>query len=550
MTGRENRADLAFIDGPVATMDAARSFTDAVAVRHGRIVAVGDKAVRPLVDRHTEIVSLRHRLLVPGFHDAHVHPIYGGLQRLRCDLSGAANAPEHLLRIEDYARVHPEMSWILGGGWSLSQFPRGAPQRGSLDLVTGPRPAYLVSSDQHSAWVNSAALRIAGISETTPDPIDGRIERDPQGNPTGILHEGATELVARLLPAETSGSYLAALLEGQRHLHACGVTSWHDAIIGPYLGYADTLDTYLTADEQQLLTGRATGALWWDYSLDESQVEELLQRRERAQGKRFSVHTVKIMQDGVCENFTASLLLPYIGEHGSGHSNMDRQALCSAVRRLDAEGFQVHVHAVGDRAIREALDSFEFARECNGASTRRHQIAHVQVVNPSDILRFHDLGVTANIQARWAVNDDDMTKLTAPFLGTRRTGWQYPFQSLRRAGVVLAGGSDWPVSEADPLQAIHVAVNRQECGVHTMPLLPQQRLDLVDALAAHTIGSAWLNHVDQDTGSIELGKRGDLTVVDRDLFSLKPENIGASRVDMTIVDGNVVYERSSGDSAL
>lgn len=541
---RDDRsADLVFFGGPVATMDSARSFTDAVAVRDGHITALGSATVRPRISLRTHVVDLRGRLLLPGFQDAHVHPVYGGMQRLRCDLTGSTDAADCLHHVGTYLWRHPEVDWVLGGGWDMTQFPGGHPTRGPLDEVTGPRPAYLVNQDQHGAWVNTAALRLAGIDRHTPDPPDGWIERDPDGSPSGTLHEGATDLVSQLVPKTTDREYRAALLEGQRHLHSCGVTAWHDAIVGPYLGYDDTLSTYVELDQEGLLSGRATGALWWDRTRDESQIPELLDRRERARGNRFRADAVKIMQDGVCENFTAALLLPYLGAHGRGMSYVDPNLLARAVRHLDADGFQLHFHAIGDRALRETLDAVATAREANGMNDLRHQIAHVQVVHPSDIPRFRTLGVAATIQALWAVNDLQMTRLTVPHLGHRRAGWQYPFRSLRREGAVLAGGSDWPVSEADPMQAVHAAVNRTEPGADAEPFVPEQSLELIDAFAAYTTGSSWVHHLDRSTGSLEVGKLADLAVLDRDPFSLPPQDIGEATVEFTLVAGQVVHER-------
>ncbi|KAA5838371.1 amidohydrolase [Saccharopolyspora hirsuta] len=531
--------DVVFAGGPVATMDAARSFTDAVAVRDGRIVAVGRDAVRERWSARTEFVDLRGRLLLPGFHDAHVHPVYGGIERLRCDLTDCLDAAQCLRQVEAYQRAHPDADWVLGGGWDMGQFPGGAPDRAALDTVTGARPAYLLNRDHHGAWVNTAALRLAGVDRHTPDPPDGRIERDADGEPSGTLHEGATRLVEEVLPPTGPEEYLAGLLEGQRHLHSRGVTSWHDAIVGPYLGYDDLLPTYLDADRRGLLTGRVRGALWWDRGRGREQVEELRHRREKARGHRFRADTVKIMQDGVCENFTAALLLPYLGSHGSGLSFVDSELLAEVVPELAAAGFQLHFHAIGDRAVRDVLDALAGARERD----LRHQIAHVQVVHPSDVPRFRELGVVATIQPRWAVNDAAMTELTAPRLGHRRAGWQYPFRSLRAAGAVLAAGSDWPVSEADPVLAVHVAVNRSEPGTDDPPFLPEQSLDLVDALAAYTAGSAWVNHADRETGTVEVGKAADLVVLDRNPFSLPPQEIWRCEVDLTMVDGGVVHER-------
>lgn len=541
MRSPSGHADVAFLNGPVATMDAARSWTDAVAVRDGRIVAKGRTLVRELIGPATSVIELGTRALVPGFFDGHAHPIYGGIERLRCNLTDSADAAEVLRRIRDYLRDHsPE--WLLGGGWDPGHFPGGTPTRETLDEVTGQRPAYLLNVDHHGAWVNSAALRIAGVDHTTPDPPDGRIERDAAGRPSGTLHEGATRLVSRVLPTTSTEEYLAGLLEGQRYLQARGVTGWHDAIVGAYLGYDDTLDTYLEADRRGLLSSKVRGALWWDQRKDVDQLDSLRERRRRAQGEHFRADAVKIMQDGVCENFTAGMTLPYLGDHGTGMSFVDREVLSRAVPLLDAEGFQLHFHAVGDRAIREVLDAIAIAHERN-QSVQRHQIAHIQVVHPVDLPRFRRLGVTATMQAMWAVNDAAMTELTVPHLGARRANWQYPFRSLRAAGTVLAAGSDWPVSEAEPMRALHVAVNRRDPGTQDERFLPDQALELVDALAAYTICSAWVNHLEQETGSIEVGKAADLVVLDRDPFTVAADEIGDCEVDLTMVDGRVVYER-------
>ena len=536
-------ADLAFVGGTVATMNSVHSCTDAVAVRSGRVAALGSARVREVIGRGTEVVDLRGRLLLPGFQDAHVHPIYGGLQRLQCDLAGSRDAADCLQRVTEYQQLHGNHGWLLGGGWDMGHFPGGAPDRAQLDAVTGDRPACLLSQDLHSAWVNSAALRLAGVDRSTPDPVDGWVERAADGTPAGTLHEGAVNLVTRRLPRAGEREYAEALLEGQRYLHEHGVTSWHDAIIGEYLGYADTLPTYLDLDRRGLLTGRVRGALWWDPAGELDQLEELRERRERARGDRFRAETVKIMQDGVCENCTASLMLPYLGAHGSGLSYTDKPALDRMVRLLDANGFQIHFHAIGDRAIKEALDAVREARESNGDRDLRHQIAHVQVMRPGDIPRFRALGVAANIQPAWAVNDAQMVELTIPHLGHQRAGWQYPFRSLRDAGAVLAAGSDWPVSDVAPMRAIHSAVNRTEPGGAVDPFRPEESLRLTDALAAYTAGSAWVNHLDRETGSVEVGKRADFVVLDRDPFTIPPECIGDALVDFTLVGGEVVYSR-------
>ncbi|GAA4882943.1 amidohydrolase [Saccharopolyspora cebuensis] len=533
-------AELVLTGGRVATMDPAHPVTDAVAVRGGRIAALGSAAAE-LRGPATEVVDLRGRLLLPGFHDAHAHPVYGGLERLRCDLTASTSAADCLRRIGAHRAAHPS-GWLLGGGWDMGLFPGGTPSREALDAVTGTQPAYLVNRDHHGAWVNSAALRAAGIDADTPDPPDGRIERAADGSPAGMLHEGATGLVARVLPPAGREEYLAGLLEGQRHLLERGVTMWHDAIVGPYLGYADTLEVYRDADRRGLLTARVRGALWWDRERGVEQLPELRERRDRSRGEKFTAEAVKIMQDGVCESLTAALLQPYLdtapaGRH-RGLSFLTAPELREAVVALDAAGFDVHFHAVGDRAVRDALDAV-------AASGRRgrHQIAHVQVVHPDDVPRFGALGVTATIQPLWAINDAAMTELTVPRLGRPRADGQYPFRALRDAGADLAVGSDWPVSEADPVRAAHVAVHRREPGSEVPAFLPEQRLDLPAALAASTAGSARVNRLEHESGTLAVGMAADLVVLDRDPFALAADEIGDCAVDLTVVGGRIAHQR-------
>ncbi|MGH3363026.1 MAG: amidohydrolase, partial [Nocardioides sp.] len=433
----------------------------------------------------------------------------------------------------------------LGGGWAMPAFPGGIPTAADLDEVVPDRPVYLPNRDHHGAWVNSRALEVAGIDERTPDPPDGRIERDADGRPTGTLHEGATSLVSRFLPRTTGEDYYAALMAGQAYLHSCGVTSWQDAIVGTYSGMDDPASTYTSAAANGDLRSHVVGALWWERRLGVEQVADLVGRRAAMTGGRFRATTVKIMQDGVAENFTAAMTSPYLDRCGhptdhSGHSFVDPHALRSAVAALDAAGFQVHVHAIGDRGVREALDAFE-----GTDPVRRHHIAHLQVVHPDDVPRFAELGVAANIQALWACLDDQMVDLTLPFLGEERSRWQYPFGDLHRTGARLVAGSDWPVSTPDPLAAIHTAVNRREYGAQGRaghePFLPEQALPLEVAFAAYTSGSAWANHRDA-AGRLAPGAVADLVVLDRDPFTGPSGEIGATRVRATWIDGRPVYE--------
>src|SRR5688572_1136184 len=321
----------------------------------GRVVAVGEVARD--WSAGAEVVDVAGGVVAPGFVDAHVHPVQGGLERLRCDLTAWDTREDYLAAVGQYAADHPDLPWILGGGWAMPAFPGGTPLASDLDAVVPDRPVYLPNRDHHGAWVNSRALELAGLDRDTPDPADGRIERDASGHPSGTLHEAATSLVSRLLPRTSGEDYHAALMAGQTFLHSLGITGWQDAIVGAYSGMDDPASTYVTAAGNGDLRSQVVGALWWERRLGVEQVADLVGRRDAMTGGRFRATTVKIMQDGVAENGTAALTSPYLDRcghptHNSGHSFLDPEALRDAVRALDAAGFQVHVHAIGDRGVR------------------------------------------------------------------------------------------------------------------------------------------------------------------------------------------------------
>ena len=548
-------ADLAFVNGAVYTVDSARTREQAVAVNDGWIVAVGsDDAIREHVGPQTEVFDLAGRMLLPGFQDAHVHPVSGGVDRLQCDLHDLHSREDYLLRVKTYAEEHPDREWILGGGWSMDVFPGGTPTKDLLDAVVPDRIAFLPNRDGHTVWVNSRALEFAGITATTIDPADGRIERDETGEPSGSLHEGAADLVGRLAPQPTEEEVYEGLLEGQRYLHSLGITAWQDAIVSTAF-WMDNYSAYLRAAGKDDLTARVVGSLWWDRERGEDQIDDLVELRKRGRSGRFAASTVKIMQDGVCETFTAAVLEPYLDAEGQvtdkrGISFVEPEALKGYVTTLDRLGFQVHFHALAERAVREALDAIEAAVRANGPSDNRHHLAHIQVVHPDDVPRFRKLRAVANAQPLWAAHEGQMDDLTIPFLGEPRWRWQHPFGSLVRAGANLAMGSDWSVSSPDPLEEIHVAVNRRTLPTYLYGndnhevFLPEERLDLATSIAAFTMGSAYVNHLDDVTGSIEVGKYADLAVVDRDLFAHPVEEIANAQVDATFVEGTAVYERN------
>ena len=528
-----------------------------VRVTGGRITEVGPPGPPGSLGGATP-VDLAGGTLLPGFIDAHAHPVFAGDQMRRCDLRSATTAAGYVDLIAAYAAAHPDEEWISGGGWSMDAFPGGVALRQALDAVVPDRPVFLPNRDGHGAWVNSRALALAGIDRSAPDPPDGRIERDADGEPIGMLQEGAANLVARLLPEVTEEDWYEALLTAQAHLLSLGITGWQDAIVGRYHGAADPLAAYVRAAQAGTLIANVVGALWWDRGRGLEQLGELLDLRRAGQAANFHATSVKMMLDGVAENHTAAMLEPYLDHDGcstgqSGLDFIDPGELPAFVTALDREGFQVHFHALGDRAVRHALDAVEAARRArrirpaDGKPGPRPPLAHLQVVHPGDTPRFAGVSATANIQPLWATHEPQMDELTIPFLGERRSGWQYPFRSLEAAGATLCAGSDWPVSSPNPLWGAHVAVNRSlpalAGGQDGDPFLPGQALALRSLLAAYTSCSARVNALDAVTGSVRVGHHADFAIVNADLAHLPPQEICQASVSQTWVRGQVVYEQ-------
>lgn len=543
MTTTEH-ADIVLTGGRLFTADAAGSWARAMAVRGGRIVTVGtDADVRTMTGPRTRVIDLRGRTVTPGFGDSHVHPTHGGLARIRCELHDSRGLDAYLGIIAAYAAANPDLDWILGGGWSLADFPGGTPRREDIDRVVPDRPVFLPNRDGHDAWVNTRALELAGIGRDTADPADGRIARDPDGTPLGTLHEGAAKLVERLLPPTGPDELRRALLESQRYLHSLGITNWQDA----WLTELDQA-AYMALAASGELTARVVGAQWWDRDAGLEQIDGFVERRASGRLGRFAATSVKLMLDGIIENHTASMLDPYLDGHDHATANrgidfIDPQVLKQAVVRLDALGFQPHFHALGDRAVRQGLDAVEAARRANGWTDTRPHLAHIQVVHPDDQPRFRRLGALPNAQPYWAVDEDQMAELTIPFIGKEVAARQYPFRSLGRHGATLVMGSDWSVSTPDPLIEMEVAVNRvsdESRGVGT-PFLPEERLDLTDALRAFTAGSAYANHLDE-AGTLAAGRLADFAILDRDLFDRGAGEIGQTRVLATYIEGVAVHE--------
>jgi len=535
-------AELVFTNGRIYTVDAERSWAESVAISGGRISFVGSTAdADQYIGSNTTVIDLRQRMMLPAFQDSHIHPIYAGMEASACDLNGQDGLAGYRSVIAEYAAANPDVPWILGGGWSMSVFgPGGSPSRSIIDELVSDRPVFLTSADGHTGWANSRALEIAGISKDTPDPVDGIIDRDPlTGEPIGSLQEGAMSLVQQHIPPATLASRQQGLIYAQDLLHSYGITSVQDAIVN-----REELETYAAAETMDQLRLRVVASLWWDRMQGDEQIDDLLALREEfSNGGLLRPTTVKIMEDGVMENYTAAMLDPYLIPSGSrGIPMVEPAALRQVVTLLDDAGFQVHFHAIGDAAIRYALDAVEEALLENGQRGNRHHISHLQMINPADIARFAELDVIANFQPLWAYADEYVTELTIPFIGEERGSWMYSIKSVQDTGAMIAFGSDWSVSTANPFPQIETAVTRKSADDEPFPVfLPEQRIDLASAVAAFTINAAYLNKHENDTGSIEVGKLADLIVTDRNLFEIDSAEISETRVLLTLFEGEAVY---------
>jgi len=539
-------ADRVFLNAAVYTVDDKRSWAEAVAISDGRISFVGDNedAAR-FIGQETEIIDLVGQMLLPGFHDSHIHIMIGTLAAEECNLLRLETADEVAARLKECTALDGigKDGWILGGGWGEWLWPEANPQKGLLNLMFPDQPVYLESSFGHAAWVNSKAMEIVGLDADTEDPPAGVIERDPEtGEPSGTLREAAMLLVKDYVPPMTLAQRTDRVRAGMALAHSVGIT----AVIEPGLD-GDLLQPIINLADAGELDMRVLGSLSpinWQPGVFDEGVFEFLEGREQWRRENLDVDSVKIYMDGVIEYGTSPLLEPYADEHyGSGEFFYSQEDVNRYMTRFDAMGLQVHVHAIGDAAIRRALDGFEAMRDANGMSDNRHQIVHLQLIHEDDRPRFGALNVGAVFQPLWAYPDPAALELDVPMLGKERTWQMYPIASIQKAGGRIVGGSDYFVTDLNPLHAIEVAITRQDPYSNDGPVLnEEERVDLETMIAAYTINGAFQMGLEKEQGSIEVGKRADFVVLDRNLFELPAAQINEANVVMTIFDGRTVYE--------
>ena len=547
-------AELVLRNGAVYTVNADQPWAQAVAVSDGRIVEVGSNDdVGRWTGAETRVVDLEGNMLLSGFGDSHVHPVDGGIRLGECNLNGLYSQEEVLEEIGNCAARGGPDDWIIGRGWFLWLFPDGNPHKSLLDEIAPGRPMYLTPNWGHNAWVSSRALQIAGVDKDTPDPLNGRIERDPvTGEPTGVLREWAAGLVGEHLPDSGHVNRVEGLRRALGLANRFGITMLQDASVS-----RERLEVYAELDDQGELRARVVASLGVNLVEGAEDLPRLTALREEFVSERLRATAAKIFADGILENYTSPLLDPYSdrpGYYGEPHLQPDK--LEELVAALDAAGFQVHVHALGDAAIRMTLDAFEQARSVNGLRDSRHHISHTELVHPDDVPRFRELGVIANFQPMWAQTDPHIVELTMPKLGPERTSWLYPIRSIVDSGARIAFGSDWWATSLNPLDNIQVAVTRSRFATNLRPgdtplpeldgsgpsWIPGERVDLETAIAAYTLDVAYLGFQEDDTGSIEVGKYADFAVLDRNLFEIPSNKIHQAKVLLTLLEGESVYE--------
>lgn len=536
-------ADLIVTNAAVYTVNPAQPRAQAVAVRGGAIAAVGTTAeIDALRGPATRVVDAGGRLVLPGLTDTHVHFMGGALARQRVQLDDAATVEEMQRRVKAYADAHPDQPWILGGGWYYSAFGAAAlPDRRMLDAVVADRPVLLSAYDGHSSWANTKALELAGITRATPDPANGVIVRDPRTREaTGALKESAGSLVEKVVPEPTRDQRREALREAIRYANSLGVTRVHSAG-----GDAEVLDLFAELRQQNALTLRL---IVTPFINPPAVTPEVVARaealRETYHDEWLNVSAVKFMLDGVIEAHTAAVLEPYANEpRTTGILNWEPAAYAAGVAEFDRRGFQILTHAIGDKAIRVALDTYEQAAPAATRADRRFRVEHIESPAAAEIPRFGALGVIASMQPLHTTPSDNMTNIWASAIGPERASRAWPWERLRAAGARLAFGSDWPVVTLDPWQGLRMLRLRQTLeGLPPGGWLPDERQTLEQAIEGYTRGAALAGRLEQTEGSVEVGKVADLVVLSQDLFAIAPDQIAKTTVVVTIAGGQVVHD--------
>lgn len=539
-----HKADTILTNGVIFTMNATNDSAQAIAIKGHRILSVGsNNEIEKFKSPLTKVYDLQGKLVLPGFTDAHIHPIGGGLALNECPLTDIKTEKEIIDSIKKYSINHPDKKWIIGENMWLAAFKGGNPLKEALDSILPDRPAYITSMDGHNAWVNTKALQIANVSKETPDPINGKIERQIGSKiPSGTLRESAMRLVRQHIPDPSADERKQALIKAIELANMYGITTLNEASAGK-----EYIDTYYQLEKDGKLHAHINISIYCDISKGIQDAYRVIRIRDSLQKINSTIHAnqVKLFMDGVVEGKTAAMIDNYSDDHHKGSANAPYDTALSVIKTMDKAGLQIHTHAIGDQAIRMTLDGYEQALKANGNRDSRHHIAHLQVIHPDDIPRFKALHVIANFQALWATWEDSyMTELNQPFLGPERMEWQYPIGTLHKTGATLAFGSDWDVSTQNPFYALQVAVNRRgPDSIDRTPWTPQHLIDRYSVIKGYTANGAYLTFRETETGTIEADKYADIIVLDQNIFTCDAFRIYKTNVVRTFFKGKVVYER-------
>jgi len=539
-------ADTIIARGRIYTGNSQQPWAEAVAIRAGKIIAVGDEsAVFKLRYAGTEVIEAGGHLILPGFVDCHIHFLDGSLSLGRVNLEGAKDASDIQQRLRDYVAKHPGKDWILGRGWNYAMFgPEALPHKKYLDEVFPDRPVFLEGYDGHTYWANSKALALAGITNETPDPANGAIVRDPKTHEaTGALKESAQELVARVVPRPSRNEKLAALRAGIKWANEHGLTRVHSAG-----GDFEQLDLY----DQLRREGQQTLRFYIAYFLNPPKLrpqdlDTIESARQKYRDDWIDTNAVKMMVDGVVESHTAAMLEPYSDDPSTkGKLFWDPAKYTAAVAELDKRGLQLFTHAIGDYGVRTALDAYQRAEEVNQTRDRRPRIEHIETITAADIPRFGQLGVIASMQPLHSYPDADTLDVWARNAGPDRASRAWAWKSISNDGGHLAFGSDWPVVTLNPWEGVQTAVTRQTAeGKPDAGFVPEQRLTVEETVRGYTLGAAYAGRREKTEGSIEPGKLADLIIVSQNIFAIEPHRLAETKVLTTIVGGRVVYQASA-----
>jgi predicted amidohydrolase YtcJ len=548
---KSSTADVILIHARIYTVNPQQPWAEALAIRDGKILAVGkEDEISQYRGTSTKVIDAKGRLVLPGFTDCHVHFMDGSFSVEQVNVESAKNLEQVQQQIGAYAKAHPNDAWVLGRGWSYPIFPpSGMPDKKQLDAVVPDRPAYIEGYDGHTWWANSKALAAAHITKATSDPRGGTIVRDPAtGEPTGAIKEDAADaLVRRAIPVPSREKKLKALRAGLKQANELGITRVH-VMGGVNVGAGDVADADLLDELRR--NNELTVRFYLGYRFDPPEVtahqlDEIEQARKRYHDDWIAAGGVKFFLDGVIETHTAAMLEPYSNAPSlSGSLLWDPDKYKAFVAELDRRGIQIFTHAIGDRAIRLALDAYQSAATANGTKDARHRVEHIEDPSAADIPRFGQLGVIASMQPLHAYPDDDTLKSWLPSVGPERATRAWPWRSIQAAGGVLAFGSDWPVVTLSPWPGLQNAVTRQTTdGEPQGGWIPSESISIADAVKGYTLNAAFAGHREKTEGSIEPGKLADLIIVSQNLFEIDPHRLVDTKVILTMVGGRVVYEQ-------